>query len=52
MANIDIDKNEKMGEEELEQVKGGPAYMKLGDIKGEVASAPMVTTYDLKAAKK
>lgn len=51
MANIDIDKNEKMGEEELEQVKGGPAYMKLGDIKGEVTS-PQLATYDLKAAKK
>lgn len=50
MANIDIDKNEKMGEEELEQVKGGPAYMKLGDIKGEAVTTQM--TYDLKAAKK
>lgn len=52
MANIDIDKNEKMGEEELEQVKGGPAFMKLGDIKGEVTSTAVTSTYDLKAAKK
>lgn len=53
MANIDIDKNEKMGEEELEQVKGGPAYMKLGDIKGDVLDARGVTAgYDLKTNKK
>ena len=52
MANIDIDKNATMGEAELEQVKGGPAYMKLGDIKGEALSSPTVSTYDLKAAKK
>ena len=37
MAMIDIDKNTTVGEAELEQVKGGPAYMKLGDIKGEAA---------------
>ena len=27
---------QELTEEQMEQVKGGPAYMKLGDIKGEV----------------
>jgi hypothetical protein len=56
MANIDIDKNEKMGEEELEQVKGGLNFTKIGDIKGEkegfVGTTTQVAGYDLKAAKK
>ena len=34
MSNINIE-NLKMTDAELSQVKGGPAYMKLGDIKGE-----------------
>ena len=41
MARIEIsDLNEDVAitEDELKHVKGGPAYMKLGDIKGEIAS--------------
>ena len=54
MANIDIDKNENLGEEQLEQVKGGPAYMKLGDIKGEVEAtgSAIKTGYDVIKNKK
>lgn len=54
MANIDIENSEKMGEEELEQVKGGPAYIKLGDIKGEseVTGFGMKSGYDLKKGAK
>ena len=37
MANINID-TLKMTDAELSQVKGGPAYMKLGDIKGEATA--------------
>jgi len=29
----------KLTEESLEQVKGGPAYIKIGDIKGESTDA-------------
>ena len=28
-------------------VKGGPAYMKLGDIKGEVISSPTTSAYKI-----
>jgi len=41
MARIEIsDLNEDVAitEDELKHVKGGPAYMKLGDIKGEITS--------------
>jgi hypothetical protein len=31
-------------ETEAGEVKGGPAYMKLGDIKGEVQAAPTAHT--------
>jgi hypothetical protein len=34
MAKIKVT-DMKLTEESLEQVKGGPVYMKLGDIKGE-----------------
>jgi len=39
MAKIEItDLNEDIAitEDEIKHVKGGPAYMKLGDIKGEI----------------
>ena len=42
MASININElNEEMtiSEEEMTQVKGGPAFLKLGDIKGESTDA-------------
>ena len=50
MAKIEInDLNEDVSitEEELKHVKGGPAYMKLGDIKGEVISSPTTSAYKI-----
>lgn len=38
MNNNDTNKTTKLTEEEMMQVKGGPAYIKIGDIKGEVMS--------------
>ena len=32
-------------EDELKHVKGGPAYMKLGDIKGEVIETSTLSSY-------
>jgi len=53
MANIeinDMNENEKekekeevtLTEEEIQHVKGGPAFLKLGDIKGEARVFPKV----------
>ncbi len=41
MASInvnDIKEEVTISDEEMAHVKGGPAYLKLGDIKGEVAA--------------
>jgi hypothetical protein len=50
MARIEItDLKEDIAitEEELKHVKGGPAYMKLGDIKGEAVSLTSLSSYKL-----
>ncbi len=50
MARIEItDLKEDIAitEEELKHVKGGPAYMKLGDIKGEAVSSTSLSAYKL-----
>lgn len=42
MAKIeitDLKEDITITEDELKHVKGGPAYMKLGDIKGEVLAS-------------
>ncbi len=47
MASINVnDINEEMtlSDEEMVHVKGGPAYIKFGDIKGEVADSRRVPT--------
>ncbi len=47
MARIEItDLKEDIAitEEELKHVKGGPAYMKLGDIKGEVTNSTSLSS--------
>ena len=50
MARIEIsDLKEDIAitEEELKHVKGGPAYMKLGDVKGEVLSSPTLSSHKM-----
>ncbi len=50
MARIEItDLKEDIAitEDELKHVKGGPAYMKLGDIKGEVTDSTSLSSYKL-----
>lgn len=43
-----------LNETNAENVKGGPSdyLLELEGIKGESSSSPLLTTYDLKAAKK
>ena len=36
---VDMQDNENVSAQELENVKGGAAFMKLGDIKGEATDA-------------
>jgi hypothetical protein len=50
MARIEItDLKEDIAitEDELKHVKGGPAYMKLGDIKGEVVSSTSLFSHKI-----
>lgn len=50
MARIEItDLKEDIAitEDELKHVKGGPAYMKLGDIKGDVTTTTSLSSYKL-----
>lgn len=50
MARIeitDLQEDIAITEDELKHVKGGPAYMKLGDIKGEISSPTYTTSYKL-----